>query len=127
MGIPVVLTRLAAAVQKRKKERSWLYHLFLTRCLSEHDTREGYRALARLIHEGYFSTILTSNTDTALEFALQEQGLYPPRYEVLTVGQVSNERIAATLEGQESGIRIVKLYENKSQTGPSSAPSQAST
>ena len=118
MEIPVVLTRLAAAVQKRKKERSWLYHLFLTRCLSEHDTGEGYRALARLIREGYFSTILTSNTDTALEFALQEQGLYPPRYEVLTVGQVSNERIAATLEGQESGIRIVKLYGNKSQTGP---------
>src|SRR5437667_5600636 len=101
MKIPVVLTRLAVAVQKRKEEQSWLYHLFLTRCLSERGTGEGYLVLARLIREGYFSTILTTNTDTALEIALEEQGLCLPRCEVLVVGQVSNERIAATLEGQE--------------------------
>jgi nucleoside phosphorylase len=122
MAIPVVLIRLATAVQKRKEEHSWPYHLFLTRCLSQHGTGEGYRALARLIREGYFLTILTSNTDTALEFALEELGLRPPRYEVLVVGQVPNERIAATLEGQESGIRIVKLYGNGSQTEQASSP-----
>ena len=112
MEIPVVLTNLAKAVQKRKEERSWPYHLFLTRCLAQQGTRDGYRALARLICEGYFSTTLSTNTDRALEFALEEQGLRPPRYEVLVVGQVANERIAATLEGQESGTRIVKLYGN---------------
>jgi nucleoside phosphorylase len=117
MGIPVVLTRLATAIQKRKEEDSWSYHLFLTRCLVRRGIGEGYRALARLICEGYFSTILTSNTDTTLEAALEEQGWLPPRYEVLAVGQVPNERIAATLEGQESGIRIVKLNDNRSQIG----------
>jgi nucleoside phosphorylase len=115
MDIPVVLTRLAGLVRKRKEEDSWPYHLFLTRYLLQHSTGEGYRALARLIREGYFSTILTSNKDTALELALEEYGLHPPRYEILAVGQVSNERIAAILEGPGSGVRIIKLYGNRSQ------------
>src|SRR5437588_12869233 len=105
-----VLKWLAGAVQIRKEEDSWPYHLFLPGNLSEHGTGEGYRALARLIHEGYFSTILTSNTDTALEAALEELGWYPPRYEVLAVGQVSDEQIADALKGLESGVHIVKLY-----------------
>jgi len=116
-----VLTRLAGVIRTRKEEHSWPYHLFLTRALFQHSIGEGHRALARLMRERYFLTVLTSNTDTALEFALEEQGLYPPQYEILTVGQLSNERVAATLEGQESGIRIVKLYGNRSQTEPISS------
>ena len=122
MDIPVTLTLLAGVIRKRKEERSWPYHLFLTRSLAQHSTREGYRALARLIREGFFTTILTSNTDIVLELALKEQRLHPHQYEIFTVGQVSNERIAATLEGQENGIRIVKLYGDIPQTGQTSSP-----
>ena len=86
MEIPSVLKRLAAAVQNRKEGDVRLYHLFLTRYPSEYNTNAGYRALARLIREGYFSTILTSNTDSALEFALKNVGL---RYEVFVAGQDS--------------------------------------
>ena len=116
MDIPVVLKRLAGVVRTRKEEASWPYHLFLTRYLLQHSTVEGYRALARLIREGYFSKILTSNTDASLEFALQEQGLHPHQYKIFAIGHASNERIAATLEGQESGICIIKLYGNISKT-----------
>ncbi len=121
MDIPVTLTLLAGVIRKRKEEHSWPYHLFLTRSLSQHSTGEGYRALARLIREGFFTTILTSNTDIALELALKEQGLHPHQYKIFSVGQVSNERIAATLEGQESGIRIVKLYGDGPQTEQTSS------
>lgn len=110
MEIPNVLTRLAVAIKKRKEAHSWLYHLFLTtHGIAQQDTRKGYRALAHLICKGYFATILTSNMDTALEAALEEEGLYPFQYEVLVVGENSNEQILDALEGQQSGICIVKL------------------
>src|SRR5579859_4772248 len=118
MDILVVLKRLAVVLRTRKEEASWPYHLFLTRDLLQHSTEEGYRALARLIREGYFSQILTAHTDTALEDALAEQGLRPPQYEVFTIGQDSDERIAAILDGQESGIHIVKLAGQRSDRKP---------
>lgn len=119
MEIPSVLKRLAAAVQNRKEEDVRLYHLFLTRYPSEYNMNEGYRALTRLIREGYFSTILTSNTDSALEFALKNLGL---RYEVFVAGQDSDEQIVAALEDHDSQIHIVKLYDYRSQADHPSFP-----
>src|SRR5438445_4601730 len=72
MKIPDVLKRLADVVQQRQVEHYWRYHLFLTRSPAQSNTGRGYRALARLIRDGYFLTILTSNTDTALEDELAE-------------------------------------------------------
>lgn len=119
-----VVDHLAGHIQKRKEEDSRLYHLFLTRRLLQNGTGEGYRALARLIREGYFSKILTVNMDTALEFALEEQGLHASEYEVLVVGQDSDEQIAATLDGQKSGIHIVKLYGKQAQSEQTSSSSE---
>jgi hypothetical protein len=119
MEIPSVLKRLAAAVQNRKEEDVRLYHLFLTRYPSEYNTNAGYWALARLIREGYFSTILTSNTDSALEFALENIGL---QYKVFVAGQDSDEQIVAALEDYDSGIHIVKLYDHRSQANCPSFP-----
>jgi hypothetical protein len=114
--IPDILQKLANAMQKRRDGQHWPYHLFLTRCLSKQDTGRGYRALARLISQGYFMTILTSNADFALEMALAEQDQLPS-YDVLLVGQTSNDEIRAALEGQgqTNGVRIIKLYDHSSQ------------
>jgi hypothetical protein len=109
-----VLRGLAEAVHMRKENANRPYHLFLTCGLSERGTREGYRALARLMCEEYFSTILTSNTDSELEDALREQGWHASQCKVLTVGQDADEQIAEALD--VGGTHIVKLYSDRSQT-----------
>jgi hypothetical protein len=117
-----VLRKLADAVYIRKENADWPYCLFLTRGLSECGPREGYWALARLMCRGYFSTVLTSNQDTELEEALRELGWYTPQCKVLTVGQDADEQIAEVLEESFSGIHIVKLYSDRSQTGQTVLP-----
>jgi len=74
------------------------------------DNQESYRALVRLIKAGYFSTVLTTNLDSALEAAILEYQLQPPNYQTLVVGRDQDEYIAAALENQASTIRIVKLH-----------------
>jgi len=81
----------------------------LTYGLSGRQLNEGYGALALLIKEGYFATILTANLDAQLENALLAQGLLPSAFQALVVGRDSYERIMAALEGRANTISIVKL------------------
>lgn len=70
----------------------------------------GYEALARLIKEGYFRLILTTNFDFMLEEALTRIGLVPNRdYFVCIVGKEREDSLVKNLE-DESMIRIVKLH-----------------
>jgi len=75
-----------------------------------HNNLDGYRALARLIKEGHFSTILTTNIDSTLEDTLLEIGLQPTAFQTLIVGRHQDESIAKALESSRTGIRIIKLH-----------------
>jgi len=70
----------------------------------------GYRSLARLIREGYFSMILTTNLDSQLETALLLEGLQPTSFQTLVVGRGSDGHIVTSLEKRQTGICIVKLH-----------------
>jgi hypothetical protein len=127
MEIIDIVRQLAVAVRTRKEAQDQLYHLFLTQSIGQQETVKGYGALARLIRQGYFVTILTSNMDTALETALEQEGLYPSKYTVLIVGQDENDKILDALEVSHGEIYIVKLPFSQSQTGLVSFPSELSS
>lgn len=70
---------------------------------------EGYKSLARLIKDGYFSTILTTNLDSLLEDALDNIGLRSA-YQSFILGRDQEERIGSFLEGHAEKIRLIKLH-----------------
>ncbi|GCF08429.1 phosphorylase family protein [Dictyobacter arantiisoli] len=77
----------------------------------------GYRALARLIIQGYFRTILTTNLDSRLEHALEEllieEGKDPYTIQTLIVDRHNDGYIAQQLDEPLQGtqlVRIVKLH-----------------
>ena len=102
-------TNFSSHIYKRNIERSDLID-FLTEQIGIHNNVEGYRALARLIKEGYFSTILTTNLDSTLEDMLLETGLLPTALQVLIPGVDKDETIAKALNGYQSNICIIKLH-----------------
>jgi nucleoside phosphorylase len=75
---------------------------------------EDYLPLARLILAGHFPTILTTNTDSALEDALDkvslEQGMRPRSFQTLIVDRDRDEDIVQALTERDTSIRIVKLH-----------------
>lgn len=77
--------------------------------LSSSGDLEGYRALARLLKAGYFSTVLTTNVDSFLDDALFDCGLRPTSYETLVINRDTDRRIAAALDSEPDGFRIIKL------------------
>jgi nucleoside phosphorylase len=74
----------------------------------------GYKALARLIVEGYFATILTTNIDSTLEDALDdvliEQGLRPHTIPTVILDRDADAHIVDVLERSTHQPCIVKLH-----------------
>ncbi len=101
------LERLARLIWRQRNTRGERCHLLITQQVE--DIFEGYKALAELLREGYFSTIVTANTNTMLERALDESGPFPPTYQVFICGRELDEKVAIALDAQESGICIIKL------------------
>jgi nucleoside phosphorylase len=79
----------------------------LTHFLRKDRLLSGYQALARLIKQGYFSTILTCNLDSWLEEALWEIDCQP---QVLIVSGHSDKHIATWLDNPPGGVCILKLH-----------------
>lgn len=103
------LDKLARSVQRPRILHERLYHLLLTGQTDQQNLYHGYRSLAALLYAGYFSLVLTTNDETMLEQALQERGLMPPDYQIVSIGCDPDEKVATALDGQESGICIVRL------------------
>ena len=82
----------------------------LAYALRESAVRDGYQALADLILDGYFSTILTTNVDSLLEEALHEAGVRASDMQVLIVGRDQPEYIVETLIHGVKPITLLKLY-----------------
>ena len=72
-------------------------------------TLAGYRWLAMLLREGYFSTVVTVNPEPWLEEMLELLVIKRSVYRVLVVGQDEDARVADILQGSPSDISIVKL------------------
>ncbi|GCE31401.1 hypothetical protein KDA_68850 [Dictyobacter alpinus] len=70
----------------------------------------GYQSLARLILQGYFSTILTTNIDSHLEQALIQEGLSTHNLQLLIPDRDKDDYIVQELERRDKGIQIVKLH-----------------
>ena len=66
-----------------------------------------YALLAELLRNGYFSTIVTTNTNTMLERVLDSP--FTPAHRVFICGSEPDEDVASALDAQESGICIIKL------------------
>ena len=82
----------------------------LSKYFEDMEPSVGYKILARLIEEGYFRLILTTNIDYMLEEALKETKLVLNRdYFVCSVGEGREDILTRKLE-DESMIRIVKLH-----------------
>lgn len=75
----------------------------------------GYEYLARLVKDGYFDVILSTNVDTLVEKALEREGLsLVDEVDVIDAGGVKTdvdaEPIARRLENPTPPIKLVKLH-----------------
>ena len=102
-------TKFSTYLHKREKESGDLVPL-LTQHIGIYNNVEGYRALARLIKEGYFSTILTTNLDSTLEDLLLEAGLSSTELQTFIVGNDKDEVIVKALDEYHSNVYIIKLH-----------------
>lgn len=103
------LERLVRLIERQRDTQGERCHLLITRQLDSNDIFAGYKSLAALLQAGYFSTIVTTNTDTLLERALEELNIIPPACQIIVFGRDPDEKVAIALDGQERGICIVKF------------------
>ncbi|MBO0793693.1 MAG: hypothetical protein J2P36_22445 [Ktedonobacteraceae bacterium] len=114
MAIPEVIDNVAQYMELRKKTGQRPYHLLLVCQQDIPLAAQGYLALARLMKEQYFSTILTIDCEQALEQALLDLRIEPSEYKKLTVGHDTDEqRIVDALDDELVGICVVMLEQQK--------------
>ncbi len=115
MTIPDIINNIAQYMQMRQKTGQRCYHLLLVCKQDMHYTAKGYLALARLMKENYFSTILTIGCKDTLEQALINLEVQLPRYKKLVLGQDADEYIVDALDDEGGAICIVVLNHLKHQ------------
>jgi nucleoside phosphorylase len=71
---------------------------------------EGYRALAELMRDGYFSLVLTTGVDSFLEEALIQAGVKQDDMQILLLGRDQPSYIADVLANSTSPLTLLKLY-----------------
>lgn len=109
MEFPDIINDIAQYIQMRQKTGQRCYHLLLVCKPDMYCTVKGYLALARLIKENYFSTILTIGCNGALEQALIDLEVQSPGYKKLVIGQDADESIVDALDDEGADICIVAL------------------
>jgi nucleoside phosphorylase len=80
----------------------------LTAHLESDEESSGYRALARLIKEGYFSIVLTGGVDSRLERALAHEGL-PGSARRLVIDREQDSYIREELAARRHSLLLLKL------------------
>jgi nucleoside phosphorylase len=109
MAVSSIIDDLAYYIQLRKKTGERRYHLLLVHQSDMQCSAKGYLALARLIRENYFSTILTIGCEDELEQAWMDLTGEPSGYRKLVVGQDADESIVDALDGEGSDSCVVVL------------------
>src|SRR5712691_5007119 len=98
MAMLNIINDIAGYLQRRKQTGQRRYHLLLVYQPDMQCSAKGYLALARLIKENYFSTVLTIGCEDALEQALIDLEVRPSAYRKLVVGQDADESIVDALD-----------------------------
>lgn len=104
---------LAQNLKQRKKQNTRSYRLLLA---SLPTSVIGYQALAYLIKQGYFPTLILTHTHPHLQQALQQ---FHVQYEYLVAGQDGDELIASALDGQVQSKCIIQLGGSSHDRAPS--------
>ena len=103
-----IINDIAQYMRMRQKTGQRCYHLLLVCKQDMHCTAKGYLALASLMKEKYFSTVLTIGCEGALEPALSDIKVQPPKYKKLVIGQDPDEYIVDALDDEGAAICIVE-------------------
>src|SRR2546421_4220658 len=110
MAMPDIINDIAQYMRMRQKTGQRCYHLLLVCKQDMHCTANGYLALASLMKENYFSTILTIGCESTLEQALIDlEVLQSPGYKKLVIGQDPDDYIVDALDDEGAAICIVEL------------------
>src|SRR5262249_10379017 len=116
MSVPIALTRLVGHMQRWQRLQYKPYPLFLSQKATEQASHEGYLALAQLIKAGYFSVIMTTNSNGQVEHNLKSVGV---ELTVLSTDENADEEIFQALEDLIHKVCIIKLsqrFEGDSET-----------
>jgi nucleoside phosphorylase len=93
------------------------YHLFLSQEAVEQASHDGYLSLAQLMKSGYFSVIVTTNSNGLLEQGLKSAGL---EFTAFGIGEDADTQILQALEEPiDKVVCIIKLpqgYEDQTAT-----------
>lgn len=116
---PIALIRLVKHMQRWQQQHYKPYHLFLSQAAMEQASLEGCLILAQLTKAGYFSVIVTTNSNRLLEQSLQS---VRAEFTVLNTGEdTADTQVLQALEDQIDKVCIIKLprgYEDKTATIP---------
>jgi nucleoside phosphorylase len=115
MTMSDIIDDIAQYMRMRQKTGQRCYHLLLVCEQDMHCTAKGYLALASLMKEKYFSTILTIGFEGALESALIDLEVHSPKYKKLVIGQDPDEYIVDALDDEGAAICIIELDHLKHQ------------
>lgn len=119
---PIALTRLVKHMQRWWQHHYKPYHLFLSQAAMEQASLTGCLILAQLIKAGYFSVIVTTNSNKLLEQSLKS---VRTKFTVLNTGEDTDTQVSQALEDQIDEVCLVKLprgYEDKTATIPLLSP-----
>jgi nucleoside phosphorylase len=119
MSVPIALTRLMGHMQRWQRLHYKPYHLFLSQKSIEQASRAGYLALAQLLKAGYFSVIVTTNSNGLLEHSLKSVGV---ELTVLSIGEDADEEIFHALEDPIGKVCMIKLSQDYEDNTTAVAP-----
>lgn len=119
MNVPTALTRLVGHMERWQRLHYRPYHLFLSQEAIGQASREGYLALAQLIKAGYFSVIVTTNSNGLLEHNLKSVGV---ELTVLSIDENADEEIFQALDDLIHKVCIIKLSQGYEDNAATIAP-----
>jgi nucleoside phosphorylase len=110
-----IIDGVAYHMQLRKETGRPRYHLLLVHQPDMQRSAKGYLALADLMKENYFSTILTIGCEEALEQALTGLTGRPTGYRKLVVGRDTDESIIEALyyKGRDSYVIVLTQHNHQ--------------
>jgi len=101
-------------------------YVILKKHFAQAGVSPGYRCLAKLVKEGFFDVIFTTNLDPFLENSLTNGKLRARDWEVLICGERSSEEIMEVLESEKPRVKVVKLHGDVQSRSFAFTPSEIS-
>jgi hypothetical protein len=100
--------------------------LILRKHFAQANISSGYRSLAKLVKEGFFDILFTTNLDPFLENALADSELEAADLKVLVCGEQSGAETMDILECAQPRVKVVKLHGDINSDSFAFTPSEIS-